>query len=83
MKNHCSHCGVECVFVLPLDERSRMPTLSGHVLAPEGHRPGTPRKTGEEGMQSHQPGLKTLLSLFRLAHNQSLLGELENGDQSA
>jgi hypothetical protein len=42
-----------------------------------------PLKTGEEGMQSHQPGLKTLLSLFRLAHNQSLLGELENGDQSA
>ena len=44
---------------------------------------GYPLKTGEEGLQSHQPGLKTLLSLFRVAHNQPLLGELENGDQSA
>jgi hypothetical protein len=42
-----------------------------------------PLKTGEEGMQSHQPGLKIMLSLCRLAHNQPLLGELENGDQSA
>jgi hypothetical protein len=42
-----------------------------------------PLKTGEEGLQRHQPGAKILLALFRLAHHEPLLGELEDWKKAA